>query len=140
MAKKTVNFAKLSLPEPPALLKKEEDAARLERAVEQIHRADIAAEPPRTGKKYAPKPTAKTSPIAPTNSKTKAKPTAKPATPSRRQSTAAALPDDELVKKISMDLPVNIYTYVKMRSFQQATTMREFLLGLIREEMRRMPV
>lgn len=144
MAKKTVDFGKLSLPERPAMLKKEEDPVQMERAIERIHRTETAtAEPPRPAKRVgegrsaAAKPAPK---MAAKPASSQPKTAARKAAPARRQAAAPVENDDEMVKKISMDLPVSIYTYVKMRSFQQATTMREFVLGLLREEMRRVPV
>lgn len=138
MAKKTVDFGKLSLPERPAMLKKEEDPTQMERAIERIHRTETAAAEPSPAKRAGESRTAAKTAAKPASSQPKN--ATRKATPARRQAAAPVAEDDEMVKKISMDLPVNIYTYVKMRSFQQATTMREFVLGLLREEMRRVPV
>lgn len=41
------------------------------------------------------------------------------------------------VKKISLDLPVEIYKHVKMHTFTRTITMREYMLELIYEDMRR---
>lgn len=41
------------------------------------------------------------------------------------------------VKKISLDLPVEVYKHVKMHTFTRTITMREYMLELIYEDMRR---
>ncbi len=132
MAKKTVNFDKLSLPERPILIKKDDDPQLMEQAVERIHPAEKTANKAPQKKAVASKATA---------IKTQAKNVVAPKTTTQtRRQTTSEPEEDATVKKISMDLPVNIYTYLKMRSFQQATTMREFVVGLLREEMRRKPL
>jgi hypothetical protein len=45
-------------------------------------------------------------------------------------------PSDE-VKKVSLDLPVDMYTYVKMHTFTRRITMREYMLELISEDMKK---
>jgi hypothetical protein len=41
------------------------------------------------------------------------------------------------VKKISLDLPVEVYKHVKMHTFTRTITMREYMLELIYDDMRR---
>ena len=41
------------------------------------------------------------------------------------------------VKKISLDLPVEVYKHVKMHTFTRTITMREYMLELIYEDMRK---
>ncbi|MBL7816569.1 MAG: hypothetical protein JNL70_16230 [Saprospiraceae bacterium] len=41
------------------------------------------------------------------------------------------------VKKISLDLPVEVYKHVKMHTFTRTITMREYMLELIYEDMKR---
>jgi hypothetical protein len=98
MAKKELNFGKLSLPEKPVVVKKEEEMQQAEKAVEVIHtpsvvRADSTVETPEK-------------PI-------------------------------EEIKKISLDLPGDIYTYIKMHTFKKRITMREYLLDIIYQDMKK---
>lgn len=41
------------------------------------------------------------------------------------------------VKKISLDLPVEVYKHVKIHTFTRTITMREYMLELIYEDMRK---
>lgn len=43
----------------------------------------------------------------------------------------------EEIKKVSLDLPVDVYTFVKMHTFTRRITMREYMLELITEDMKR---
>ena len=93
MAKKELNFNKLSLPEKPVVVKKEAEIQQTEKAVETIHTAP------------APTPSV----------------------------TEPEKPIDE-IKKISLDLPGDVYTFIKMHTFKRRITMREYLLELIYED------
>ena len=43
----------------------------------------------------------------------------------------------EEIKKVSLDLPVDMYTFVKMHTFTRRITMREYMLELITEDMKK---
>ncbi len=60
-------------------------------------------------------------------------------TPSVETQTWVAEPEvlTNDVKKISLDLPVEVYKHVKMHTFTRTITMREYMLELIYEDMRR---
>lgn len=107
MAKKEIDFGKLTLPTKPLIVRKDETENIVEQAVQTIHSgATVAAAP-------APTP----SPVASIISE---EPT----------------PANE-VKKISLDLPVEVYKHVKMHTFTRTITMREYMLELIYEDMKR---
>ena len=107
MAKKEIDFGKLSLPNKPVLVKKDETENIVEQAVQTIHQGATAAAAP------APTPPPVAAIIA-------EEPT----------------PTNE-VKKISLDLPVEVYKHVKMHTFTRTITMREYMLELIYEDMKR---
>lgn len=52
-------------------------------------------------------------------------------------SVIATLPPSEEIKKVSLDLPVDMYTFVKMHTFTRRITMREYMLDLITEDMKK---
>jgi hypothetical protein len=100
MAKKTLDFNKLSLPTKPEMVKREDTTTLLDKAVEVIH--------------ASPSPTPSVS---------------EPTTPVK-----SAEPVIEEIKKISLDLPANTYTFIKMHTFKRRITMREYLLELIHRD------
>ena len=107
MAKKEIDFGKLALPGKPIVVKKDDTENMVEQAVQTIHASAAAT---------APSPT-----------------------PPVVVQTLIAEPEvlTNEVKKISLDLPVEIYKHVKMHTFTRTITMREYMLELIYEDMRR---
>lgn len=107
MAKKEIDFGKLALPGKPIVVKKDDTENMVEQAVQTIHASAAAT---------APSPT-----------------------PPVVEQTLIAEPEvlTNEVKKISLDLPVEIYKHVKMHTFTRTITMREYMLELIYEDMRR---
>ena len=103
MAKKELNFGKLSLPTKAVIIKKEEDAApMIEQAIEKIHGEKIV--PTTTTEPVvaaAPTVAKVEEPVADFSKKTVAK-------------KAEVIEFEEMtpVKKISMDLPLDVYKYV----------------------------
>ncbi len=134
MAKKELNFGKLSLPTKAVIIKKEEEAApMIEQAIEKIH-----------GEKIVPKAT--TEPVvaaAPTSTSTST--VAKVEEPMADFSKKTVAKKAEViefeemtpVKKISMDLPLDVYKYLKINSFDRAMTMKDYVLRLIEADMKR---
>lgn len=108
MAKKEIDFGKLTLPNKPLIVKKDETENIVEQAVQTIHSGTTAAAP-------APTPPPVASFIA---------------------EEPTPIPTNE-VKKISLDLPVEVYKHVKMHTFTRTITMREYMLELIYEDMKR---
>ena len=104
MAKKEIDFGKLTLPTKPVVVKKEEAENIVEQAVQTIHSSATMEAPTMQSVAFvvAEEPT-------PTNE----------------------------VKKISLDLPVEVYKHVKMHTFTRTITMREYMLELIYEDMKR---
>ena len=92
MAKKDLDFGKLTLPQKPIVVKQDDVLQQAEKAVETIH--------------VNPSFMATEKPV-------------------------------EEVKKISLDLPVDVYTYIKMHTFKRRITMREYLLDIIHQDMKR---
>jgi hypothetical protein len=109
MAKKEIDFGKLTLPNKPLVVKKDETENIVEQAVQTIHSGTTAAAAP------APTPPPVASIIA---------------------EEPTPMPTNE-VKKISLDLPVEVYKHVKMHTFTRTITMREYMLELIYEDMKR---
>ncbi len=108
MAKKELNFGKLVLPTKTNVVKQVEATEPLiEKAVEMIHRE--------AAKNTASVPTTIAS--------------ARTAAPTNKLSMD--LDDIAAVKKISMDLPLDLYKYLKTVSFQQGTTMKEYVVQLL---------
>ena len=107
MAKKEIDFGKLALPGKPIVVKKDDTETLVEQAVQTIHAA--AAVPSPTPQVAATIQTLIAEPEVVTNE----------------------------VKKISLDLPVEVYKHVKMHTFTRTITMREYMLELIYEDMRR---
>ncbi len=107
MAKKEIDFAKLALPGKPIIVKKDDTEKMVEQAVQTIHAAASATA------------TSPTPPIA----------------------AQTLMQEPELVtnevKKISLDLPVEVYKHVKMHTFTRTITMREYMLELIYDDMRK---
>ncbi len=107
MAKKEIDFGKLALPTKPSVVKKDDTETLVEQAVQTIHASVI------------PSPTPQ---VATTIQTIVAEP------------EVVATND---VKKISLDLPVEVYKHVKIHTFTRTITMREYMLELIYEDMRR---
>lgn len=136
MAKKELNFGKLSLPTKAVIIKKEEEAApMIEQAIEKIH-----------GEKIVPKAT--TEPVvaaAPTPTPVPTPTVAKVEEPVADFSKKTVAKKAEViefeemtpVKKISMDLPLDVYKYLKINSFDRAMTMKDYVLRLIEADMKR---
>ena len=128
MAKKELNFGKLSLPTKAVIIKKEEDAApMIEQAIEKIHGEKIV--PTTTTEPVvaaAPTVAKVEEPVADFSKKTVAK-------------KAEVIEFEEMtpVKKISMDLPLDVYKYLKINSFDRAMTMKDYVLRLIEADMKR---
>ena len=115
MAKKELNFGKLVLPTKTNVVKQVEATEPLiEKAVEIIHRE-----------------AAKTNP-APVS--IAAAPTMRTAAPASKVSMD--LEDIAAVKKISMDLPLNLYKALKTAAFNQGITMKEYVVRLLQADMK----
>ena len=107
MAKKEIDFGKLALPGKPIVVKKDDTENMVEQAVQTIHASATA--------------------------------TAHSPTPPVAVQTLVAEPEvlSNEVQKISLDLPIEVYKHVKMHTFTRTITMREYMLELIYEDMRR---
>jgi hypothetical protein len=133
MAKKELNFGKLGLPVKANIIKKEEvTTPNIEKAIEKIHgetlKTTTAAPDEVIGKVVAtPPPTVAVSVFTKNNKITTGK------------STLLELDEMMPVKKISMDLPLDIYKYLKINSFDQAVTMKDYVLRLIDADMKNKP-
>jgi hypothetical protein len=129
MAKKALDFGKLVLPQKSSIVKKEEAGQPIiEQAIEKIHREVVKPAPVVTAATQA-------ATVAPSAQKvvTKNTPVAKPT----RKTAIVEISDDEAtpVKKISMDLPLDVYKYLKINAFDRATTMKDYVLRLIEADM-----
>jgi hypothetical protein len=130
MAKKELNFGKLSLPTKAVIIKKEEDAVpMIEKAIEKIH-GETAA--PKVA--VAPIVVATSAPVVAT--------VEEPTVDLSKKTVvkkAEVIELDEMipVKKISMDLPLDVYKYLKINSFDRAMTMKDYVLRLIEADMRK---
>jgi hypothetical protein len=128
MAKKELNFNKLGLP-PKANIIKKDDAAtpNIEKAIEKIHGEAIKVAPVVVPK---PEPIVVAAPTPVVVAPKADKPTA---------SKAVVVEIEEMmpVKKISMDLPLDVYKYLKINSFDQAVTMKDYVLKLIEADMKK---
>jgi hypothetical protein len=125
MAKKELDFGKLVLPQKSSIVKKEESVQPIiEQAIEKIHR-EVASP--------APAAVAAQAPVTAQKAVTKNTPSAKPT----KKTAIVEIPDDEAmpVKKISMDLPLDVYKYLKINAFERATTMKDYVLRLIEADM-----
>lgn len=107
MAKKELDYAKLTLPTKTAVVKQADAETAVEKAVETIH----------------PKTPSVSAPVAAKN------------TPPKQQMMAAVEPQQQ--RRVSLDLPGELYTYVKINSFTRRVTMRDYMVQLIKEEMER---
>jgi hypothetical protein len=131
MAKKELNFGKLGLPQKATIIKKEEETTpNIEKAIEKIHgetqkgRVVVETPPPApVAKAVTPPPPSVVKPVAKSAAKTEVQ----------------AIELDEMmpVKKISMDLPLDVYKYLKINSFDRAMTMKDYVLRLIEADMKR---
>lgn len=140
MAKKELNFGKLGLPQKATIIKKEEQMPNIEKAIEKIHgetQKGRVEEAPATSQELAPvvevvvpQPVAEKPVTAEKTVATKAKTVAKVVAPIEPEEAAP-------VKKISMDLPLDVYKYLKINSFEQAITMKDYVLRLIEAEMKK---
>jgi hypothetical protein len=134
MAKKELNFGKLGLPAKANIIKKEDATTpNIEKAIEKIH-----GETP----KLVPEIKVVAEPVVvPVIVETAAQPTVSAALKGNKSNaTKATLVElDEMmpVKKISMDLPLDIYKYLKINSFDQAVTMKDYVLRLIEADMKK---
>jgi hypothetical protein len=129
MAKKELNFGKLGLPTKAIIVKKDEQKEpAIEQAIEKIHGnnvkplAEIPAEKPMPTILSEEKPTdrvvvTKSSPV--------------------RKAEVIELEEMMPVKKISMDLPLDVYKYLKINSFDKACTMKDYVLRLIEADMKK---
>jgi hypothetical protein len=115
MAKKELNFGKLALPEKPVVVKKENTETVVEKAVETIHPTTVATLPP-------------VAPVAAVIA-----PTPTPSVPV----TETEVFDTPRLKKVSLDLPAEMYQFIKLHTFKRMITMREYMLELIHEDMKR---
>jgi hypothetical protein len=116
MAKKELNFGKLGLPPKPTMVKQVESTEPLiEKAVEIIHR-EVA-------KPSTPSVTAPTVAAKPNS------------TPAHKTTTVSDLEAIAAVKKVSMDLPLDIYKYLKTNAFDQGISMKDFVVRLVEREM-----
>jgi peroxiredoxin len=130
MAKKELNFGKLSLPTKAVIIKKEEDTVpMIEKAIEKIHgeaTAPKVAVAPIVVATPAPVVAKVEEPVVDFSKKTVVK-------------KAEVIELDEMipVKKISMDLPLDVYKYLKINSFDKAMTMKDYVLRLIEADMKK---
>jgi hypothetical protein len=136
MAKKELNFGKLGLPAKATILKKEVDSTpNIEKAIEKIHgdaqkgRGVVETPPP-------PVAVVEAAAIVPP---VVLAPTVAPEVKTAKVVAVQAIELDEMmpVKKISMDLPLDVYKYLKINSFDQAVTMKDYVLRLIEADMKR---
>jgi hypothetical protein len=135
MAKKELNFGKLGLPTKATIVKKDDEKEPLiEKAIEKIHgdaqkgRVVIEAAVPPT---VAETPTPIAQPVV-------VAPSVAPAAKIAKVAVQAIELDEMMpVKKISMDLPLDVYKYLKINSFEQAVTMKDYVLRLIEADMKR---
>jgi hypothetical protein len=142
MAKKELNFGKLGLPAKATIVKKDEAKEPLiEKAIEKIHgdaqKGRVVVEtptPPPVAIEETPAPIVQPVVVAPTVA-----PAVAPAAKTAKAVAVQAIELDEMmpVKKISMDLPLDVYKYLKINSFDQAVTMKEYVLRLIEADMKR---
>jgi peroxiredoxin len=135
MAKKELNFGKLGLPQKATVIKKEESTPNIELAIEKIHgdaqKGRVVEEKPMAKEVMSEVKTVDAPVSTPVAAKSTTKPVFKPA------SKVAELDEMMLVKKISMDLPLDVYKYLKINSFEQAITMKDYVLRLIEVEMKK---
>lgn len=105
MAKKELNFDKLTLPKKPNIVKKGETENSVEQAVETIHNV-----------------------VDPT-----------PPTPTNNPSVPAAVSTpttetDLRLRKISIDIPLDMYQFIKLHTLARTITMREYMIELVQED------
>ena len=103
MAKKELNFDKLTLPKKPNIVKKGETENSVEQAVETIHNV-----------------------VDPT-----------PPTPTNNPSVPAAVSTTETdlrLRKISIDIPLDMYQFIKLHTLARTITMREYMIELVQED------
>jgi hypothetical protein len=127
---KNLDFGKLVLPPKPEVIVKKAEVATpesaVEKAVETIHNSapkkELASPPAKETKKEA---AAKPAPLA-----------APKDAPRQAPIAESAIPTEE-IKKISLDLPMNVYKTMKIHTFSRAMTMKDYILDLITEDMRK---
>ncbi len=135
MAKKELNFGKLGLPQKATIVKKDaEKEPLIEKAIEKIHgdaqKGRVVVETP-----LAPEVVVEATPIAPP---VVLATTLAPAEKAAKVAVKAIELDEMMpVKKISMDLPLDVYKYLKINSFDQAITMKDYVLRLIEADMKK---
>jgi|JI7StandDraft_1071085.scaffolds.fasta_scaffold203290_1 macrodomain Ter protein organizer (MatP/YcbG family) len=123
MAKKELNFGKLGLPTKTTIVKKEEEKEPIiEKAIEKIHGEPLAK--------------AKNEPV---KEEENIKLPKAIASSGAAKKTEQVIDIEEImpVKKISMDLPLDVYKYLKMNAFDQAITMKDYVLRLIEADMKK---
>lgn len=136
MAKKELNFGKLGLPPKATIIKKDEEKDPLiEQAIEKIHgtketKAEEISPQPIVEKTIVSSPMPKTKPLEQAQ-KAKAKAVVTNPTPT------IELEEMMPVKKVSMDLPLDVYKYLKMNAFGEAITMKDYVLRLIEADMKK---
>jgi hypothetical protein len=138
MAKKELNFNKLGLP-PKANIIKKDDAAtpNIEKAIEKIHGETVKVAPVAEPK---PEPIVVATPTPVVEEVIVPTPVAvapKADKPTASKAVAVEIEEMMPVKKISMDLPLDVYKYLKINSFDQAVTMKDYVLKLIEADMKK---
>jgi hypothetical protein len=116
MAKKELNFGKLVLPTKTNVVKQVEATEPLiEKAVEIIHREAAKVNTPAPVSIASQPATRTTAPVS---------------------KASMDLEDIAAVKKISMDLPLDLYKALKSAAFNQGTTMKEYVVRLLEADMK----
>jgi hypothetical protein len=129
MAKKELNFGKLGLPTKAVIVKKDEQKEpAIEKAIEKIHGNNV--------KTSAEIPVEKQNPVILSEEKTSDR-VVVVKTPPVRKTEVIELEEMMPVKKISMDLPLDVYKYLKINSFDKACTMKDYVLRLIEADMKK---
>lgn len=116
MAKKSLKDALILKPKSKPLKKSTINIEETEKAVEQIH----AVEEPI----HAPKPKRVSA---------KPKPKATPAAVAKAVAKAAA--KDGRTKRVTVDIPIPLHAAIKMKTFQEGISIKEYLLTLAERDL-----
>ena len=120
MAKKSLMDALTLVPKSKPLRKSKIDVEETEKAVQQIHKPEPQAKPkPQTERKAEKRTVQAAKPVVEKAAKPSAKSTTRP----------------EGTKRVTLDIPIYLHGEIKMKTFREGTTIKEYLLRLVERDL-----
>jgi hypothetical protein len=127
---------------PKVEIKKSEiNLAATEKAVAKIHQTETPSIPQAVPIPVEPTPVLQiAAPIAPKKVEIAVETTY--VVPQRKNAKSAPSPapalevEQERTKRVTLDIPISMHTEIKMKTFRQSITIREYLLGLAAKDLK----